>query len=244
MSNYFISRADSDMIEGRTVTWQFSDVGAKVEVNVLKIDVDKYIRFSWSVTGKQTVVEITLHQINDGKTNIEITENRWDNSEQGISTAMQQTIGWTDFYECLKAYLLFGINLRTGKKIADLTMIRKASAVRFLEMAMVEKRPAEAVEHFLADNFKNHNPLVADGKKALSDSLVTVIKTFPGGTWKTQRAIAENDIVVVHGHRKLDPSDKGFAIVNIFRFDGEKICEQWNVGQQIPDDSLNENSMF
>ncbi|GEM_PF-95782 len=244
MSNYFISQADGDMNEGKTVKWQFSDVGATIDIDVKKIEVNKCIQFSWSVTGKPTIVKITLDKIDDNNTAIQITESDWKNNEEGISTAMQQTIGWTDFYDCLKAYLLFNINLRTGKKLDDLTKTRKDSAVRFLEMAMVDKKPAAAVEYFLADGFKNHNPMVADGKKALSDSLINVISTFPDGTWQTKRVIAENDLVVVHGHRKLNPKEKGFAIMNIFRFNGEKICEQWNVGQQIPDSSLNDNSMF
>ncbi|WP_262250059.1 nuclear transport factor 2 family protein [Parapedobacter soli] len=78
----------------------------------------------------------------------------------------------------------------------------------------------------------------------MSDSLTTVINTFPDGTWQTKRAVAERDLVFVHGHRILDPKEKGFSIVNIFRFEGEKICEQWTVGQRIPDVSLNENPIF
>lgn len=244
MSNYFISRADSDMIEGKTVKWQFSDVGAKIGIDVKKIEANKLIQFSWSVTGKATTVEITLEKKDENNTAIQIIESEWDDNEQGISTAMQQTIGWTDFYDCLKAYLLFNINLRTGKKLDDLTQARKDNAVRFLEMAMTDKKPTEAVDLFLADNFKNHNPMVADGKQALSDSLKNVVGSFPEGTWQTKRVIAENDLVVVHGHRTLNPNEKGFAIMNIFRFDGDKICEQWNVGQQIPDKSANENGMF
>lgn len=244
MSNYFISRADCDMIEGKTVKWQFSDVGAKIDIDVKKVEVNKLIQFSWSVTGKPTIVEIILEKANENNTAIQITEGEWDNNEQGISTAMQQTIGWTDFYDCLKAYLLFNINLRTGKKLNDLTQTQKDIAVRFLEMAMVDKKPTEAVNQFLADNFKNHNPMVADGKQALLDSLKNVISSFPDGTWQTKKAIAENDHVVIYGHRTLNPNEKGFAIMNIFRFDGDKICEQWNVGQQIPDKSANENGMF
>lgn len=121
LSNYFISQADGDMNEGKTVKWRFSDVGAAITVEVSQVDLNKRILFGWSVTGKPTTVEIILDLIADHKTAIRITESGWDNNEQGISMAMQQTIGWTDFYNCLKAYLLFNVNLRTGEKLVDPT---------------------------------------------------------------------------------------------------------------------------
>jgi len=60
-------------------------------------------------------VIINFSEENKGKTNIEITEDSFEENEEGIKRAMGQTQGWTDFICSLKAYLYTGINLRTAK---------------------------------------------------------------------------------------------------------------------------------
>jgi uncharacterized protein YndB with AHSA1/START domain len=119
MCNYFISKADHDMIEGKTIKWQFSNFKTKIYVivSVLKVTHNTLIQFSWAVTGKTTTVEITLEKKNNNCTIIKINEGEWSNNKLGFERTLQQTIGWTDFCNCLKAYLIFNINLRTGKKL-------------------------------------------------------------------------------------------------------------------------------
>ena len=34
------------------------------------------------------------------------------------------------------------------------------------------------------------------------------------------------------------------AVVHIFRFEGGRIAELWDLGMPIPEDSVNENGMF
>lgn len=38
--------------------------------------------------------------------------------------------------------------------------------------------------------------------------------------------------------------DKEVAVVHIYRFEGEKIAEMWDISQEIPENSPNENGMF
>ncbi|MDQ3192152.1 MAG: SRPBCC domain-containing protein [Bacteroidota bacterium] len=118
MVNYFISKADSSLVEGKTVHWEFGDVGAKVSVEVKKIIENEQIVFIWAAAGKETEVIITLKKINDDKTAINIIEQDWELNEENISRVLQQTTGWTDFFCCLKAYLLFNVNLRKGVKLS------------------------------------------------------------------------------------------------------------------------------
>ena len=38
--------------------------------------------------------------------------------------------------------------------------------------------------------------------------------------------------------------ERGFAVVHIFRFDGDRIVELWDLAQEVPDHSPNANGMF
>jgi predicted SnoaL-like aldol condensation-catalyzing enzyme len=43
---------------------------------------------------------------------------------------------------------------------------------------------------------------------------------------------------------RQNPHDRGGVVVHVFRFDGERIAELWDVGQSIPEKMVNENGMF
>lgn len=117
-------------------------------------------------------------------------------------------------------------------------------AVSFLYKALVERRPHEAVRLYLAADFKQHNPGVADGPEALAAAIAAVVQANPEATWEVKRTIAEGDLVVVHGHRQMAPEELGAAVVNIFRIRDGKIREQWTIGQSVPETALNDNTMF
>jgi predicted SnoaL-like aldol condensation-catalyzing enzyme len=92
-------------------------------------------------------------------------------------------------------------------------------------------------------NFKQHIPSVAHGSQALGDSIAKVVNDNPSA-WKPKRVVGDGDLVVVHGHRRFSPDDRGVAVVNILRIVDGKIVEQWTVGRPVPETPANENTMF
>jgi predicted SnoaL-like aldol condensation-catalyzing enzyme len=58
------------------------------------------------------------------------------------------------------------------------------------------------------------------------------------------RALEDHDLVAVHSHVRQDPGDRGAVVVHIFRFDGNRIVELWDIGQPVLADSVNANGMF
>ena len=66
----------------------------------------------------------------------------------------------------------------------------------------------------------------------------------PGKIFEIQRVVQEGDLVAVHSHVRQNADDRGAAVVHIFRFEGSKIVELWDVGQALPELTLNENGMF
>jgi uncharacterized protein YndB with AHSA1/START domain len=114
MSHYFISSGSGRLEAGRTVQWRWGDVGAEAPVQVLTVQKDRSVSFSWGVGEQASRVELVLVPESAQATAVEVTEGRWPSDDAGIARLAGQTFGWAHFLLCLKAYLEHGINLRTG----------------------------------------------------------------------------------------------------------------------------------
>ena len=115
MSNYFISKSNGRMEEGKQLLWQFPEFDMEFPVRVGKIEKDKYISYYWKDDGgKELLVEMMLTPKDSNATLVTITEKSMDNDEAGIKWLKGNTEGWANFLACLKAYLEYGINLRKG----------------------------------------------------------------------------------------------------------------------------------
>jgi uncharacterized protein YndB with AHSA1/START domain len=115
LTQYFISRASGPLPREGKVTWEWSDVGAKLDIEIGQYEQDQKIGFGWSATGLPTKVTLMLER-DGGGTKLTAMEAPFALTEDGAKRAMQQTQGWTDFCCCLKAYLVHGIDLRHGRK--------------------------------------------------------------------------------------------------------------------------------
>ena len=120
----------------------------------------------------------------------------------------------------------------------------KALVVAFYTMAFVERKGVEAAERYLSEDYIQHNPYTATGRQAFINYVVAVSKQNPGASSEIKRVIAERDLVVLHVHDRVDGSDRGTAVVDIFRVENEKIVEHWDVLQPIPETDVSGNSMF
>jgi uncharacterized protein YndB with AHSA1/START domain len=114
MSNYFISKSSGKMEEGKQIMWKFPEFDAEFPVRVGKIEINKYISFSWDMDSIELLVEIALTSKDNNATIVTITEKGRNNDEAGIKWLKGNTEGWANFLACLKAYLEYGINLRKG----------------------------------------------------------------------------------------------------------------------------------
>jgi len=95
----------------------------------------------------------------------------------------------------------------------------------------------QALGELIVDDYKQHNPLVADGLQAVT----AFFAQFGPVDVEVHRVIAEGDLVAVHAHYKTLNS----AAVDIFRFnDDGKIIEHWDVLQEVPTATASGNDMF
>ncbi|WP_338472428.1 nuclear transport factor 2 family protein [Niallia sp. XMNu-256] len=121
--------------------------------------------------------------------------------------------------------------------------LQKKKAVSFLQLvATGEVR--EAFDKYIAPDFRHHNPYFRGDAQSLMLAMEESAVMNPHKVFEVKRVIGEGDVVAVHSHVKQSQDDHGGAVVHIFRFHNDMIDELWDVGQQIPDDSPNENGVF
>lgn len=119
----------------------------------------------------------------------------------------------------------------------------KKVVLDFYEKAINQKNYEAAAVHF-GPRYTQHNPNAADGPEGLKAFLGFLREKFPASRSEVKRVFAEGDYVILHVHAVRELGTRGSAIVDIFKLEGGKIVEHWDVVQPVPDKALNANGMF
>ncbi|XOV79416.1 MAG: ester cyclase [Aestuariibacter sp.] len=127
----------------------------------------------------------------------------------------------------------------------ETTQQNKRLVVDFYNEVILQARHRE-IDNYIGEQYIQHNPNLPDGKDPLRSFLQRLnpesIAKSPSG--KIIRAIAEGDLVVLHVEYFNWPTNRGGAVMDIFRVDEGKIVEHWDVIQAIPETFANDNTMF
>jgi predicted SnoaL-like aldol condensation-catalyzing enzyme len=121
-------------------------------------------------------------------------------------------------------------------------MEHKDIAISFLQNAATGKLNEAYV--LVSPGFRHHNAYFPGDTESLKAGMADAHKQFPNTKIEVQRAIADGDLVAVHSRVQHAPERAPIAVVHIFRFEGDKIAELWDVGMEVPSDSPNENGAF
>ena len=105
-------------------------------------------------------------------------------------------------------------------------------------------RVRDAYADHVAAAFRHHNPFFAGDAQALMAGMEENARQNPAKQLDVLRALEEGDLVAVHSRVRQNPDDRGAAVVHIFRFEGDRIAELWDIGQPVPAESVNANGMF
>jgi predicted SnoaL-like aldol condensation-catalyzing enzyme len=120
----------------------------------------------------------------------------------------------------------------------------KAIVREFYDLAFNQRQPADAVARHLGRQYRQHNPMAADGAAPFISYVEWLVATSPDYRFEFKRLIAEGELVVVHSHLIPSPGARGTAVMDVFRLDEGKIVEHWDVLQEVPATAENQNTMF
>ncbi|MEJ2251483.1 MAG: nuclear transport factor 2 family protein [Candidatus Lokiarchaeota archaeon] len=105
--------------------------------------------------------------------------------------------------------------------------------------------------NFFAPDCKTHNPFVAGSIEKLTDAMIEASKDLGAQNeepeFTVKHVLAEGDLIAVHTellNSKSKPSEGGLRQVHLFRFEGDKIVEYWDITQQVLSNMPNASGAF
>ena len=119
---------------------------------------------------------------------------------------------------------------------------RRAFFEGFVELMYRRRDVRAAFDDYVAVDYVQHNPGLADGRDAARDALAEKFAD-PAFSIDVRRMLVDGDLCVLHlcPRRNGQPSA---AVVDIYRADADRIVEHWDVIQPWPATSANEHPMF
>ena len=91
---------------------------------------------------------------------------------------------------------------------ASLTERNRATITAFAEQLYAKKDARGAFERFVAPDYIQHNPGIADGREAAVTALAPMFAR-PGSRFDVKRIIVDGDLAMIHLHGRGDPSTPG-----------------------------------
>jgi predicted SnoaL-like aldol condensation-catalyzing enzyme len=110
----------------------------------------------------------------------------------------------------------------------------------------------ETTFRLIHPDYKQHDPLVGDGRQSIIDFSTVMERKTAEETGKPanlpeiffKRILVDGEFVFVHVHSLRWPGDRGIAVMDLFRFQNGVFTEHWDVIQPVPEVSGNSNTMF
>ena len=104
---------------------------------------------------------------------------------------------------------------------------------------------------FFAPDCKTHNPFISGSMENLTDAMIAASKDIGAQNTEPEFAVkhvlADGDLVAAHTellNSQSKPSKGGLRQVHLFRFEGDKIVEYWDITQQVLPNMANASGAF
>ncbi|MFW9867639.1 MAG: nuclear transport factor 2 family protein [Candidatus Thorarchaeota archaeon] len=104
---------------------------------------------------------------------------------------------------------------------------------------------------FYASDCKTHNPYVSGSIEDLTEAMIEASKNLGAQNaepdFSVKNVLVDGELVAVHTellNAKSKPNEGGLRQVHLFRFEGDKIVEYWDITQQILSNMPNASGAF
>jgi predicted SnoaL-like aldol condensation-catalyzing enzyme len=119
----------------------------------------------------------------------------------------------------------------------------KHTATHFLTLCAAG-HAREAFSKYVSQAFRHHNPSFPGDADSLMTAMDDNAAQHPDKKLEILHTLQDGDLVATHSRVRMQRDHRGIAVVHLFRFDGERIAELWDIGQEAPENSPNQNGMF
>lgn len=122
-------------------------------------------------------------------------------------------------------------------------MTKKEIALDYLRLcAQGESR--KAFRLYVDNAFKHHNPRYKGDADTLMLAMEENAKTNPGKIFEPLHVLEDQHMACSYSRVRVNKEDRGVAVMHLFKFNGDKITELWDMGMAVPEKMINENGMF
>lgn len=97
---------------------------------------------------------------------------------------------------------------------------------------------------YIGEPYIQHNTIVDNGLEGVITFVKDLRRKYPEMTFEFKRVLVDGDYVLLHSHVITKPGQRGVSVFDLFRLEGDKLAEHWDVIQNIPEKSVSGNTMF
>lgn len=120
-------------------------------------------------------------------------------------------------------------------------MTNRAIMNAFADLLYRQKKVAEAFNNYAAEDYIQHSPMLGDGPDEVIAALTPKFAN-PEAHFTVRRILVDRDYAVIMVH--TDTAGRQGAVVDIYRLDGGKIVEHWDIGTNFPDHPKSAHPLF
>lgn len=111
IGGFWFSSSSERWEQGKTVTLRYDEYDAEGDIEVIEIEENEKVVFSWGGDVQETVVTITLKESDRTSTIIEVNESGLkEDDPEIVNKIIGQKEGWVYMLTCLKGYLENDVN--------------------------------------------------------------------------------------------------------------------------------------
>lgn len=124
--------------------------------------------------------------------------------------------------------------------------MNKERVLQLSKTMLLASVDVESLGGYFAQNLIQHDPLVADGRRAMLNSIQALRAQLPARTLTVKHILAERDLVFVQSHVSDTPANEltGTKRYDTYRLDHGVIVEHWMVQSRVSSRPVSGNSAF
>ena len=122
-------------------------------------------------------------------------------------------------------------------------MALKDAVVEFLRF-VIDGKIDKAYKTYVSPKMRHHNAYYSGDAATLQKGMEENHVKFPDKIFEIKHVLEDGNFVAVHSHLRFQPTDPCLAVVHLFRFEGGRMVEFWDLAQSVPAESPNKNGMF